>query len=112
MRRGTKSNNKHIVKQIVETTKIKHIPERIILFGSYADGKATAKTDIDLLIIKRTKKLLYKRWAEFYHLVFEVGRSRGFSPIVITPLNLEKRLAFGDFFLEEIIRIGEVLYGA
>lgn len=31
-------------------------PEKIILFGSYAKGGTRANSDIDLLIIKRTKK--------------------------------------------------------
>jgi predicted nucleotidyltransferase len=32
-------------------------PDQIILFGSYARGDNTEKSDIDLLIIKKTSKM-------------------------------------------------------
>jgi predicted nucleotidyltransferase len=39
--------------QIVSLIVARADPERIILFGSYARGEQTAKSDIDLLIIKK-----------------------------------------------------------
>lgn len=41
---------------------IKHEnPEKIILFGSYAKGAATNKSDLDFMVIKNTKEKIYKR---------------------------------------------------
>jgi predicted nucleotidyltransferase len=39
--------------------------EKIILFGSYAYGKPTQDSDIDMLIVKRTKKKSMDRWFFF-----------------------------------------------
>jgi len=42
---------KKITKQIVE----KYKPEKIIIFGSFAWGKPSKDSDVDLFIIKNTK---------------------------------------------------------
>ncbi|MFA5781386.1 MAG: nucleotidyltransferase domain-containing protein, partial [Bacteroidales bacterium] len=36
-------------------------PEKIILFGSFASGNANENSDIDLLIVKKTKEPFYQR---------------------------------------------------
>ncbi|MFN0050455.1 MAG: nucleotidyltransferase domain-containing protein [Cytophagales bacterium] len=46
----TQTQIDEVVRRIVEG----YQPEKIILFGSYADGTATEDSDIDLLIIKET----------------------------------------------------------
>jgi predicted nucleotidyltransferase len=49
------------INQIVETIKARTNPDKIYLFGSYAFGKATNLSDLDLLIIddsNRDKKAL------------------------------------------------------
>lgn len=43
---------KRITKQIVKN----YNPEKIILFGSFAYGKPKPSSDIDLLIIKKSRK--------------------------------------------------------
>ena len=48
-------NKKTIIKQIAKKIANKYKPEKIILFGSYAYGKPRKDSDIDLLIIKKTK---------------------------------------------------------
>src|SRR3990172_4605042 len=42
------------LKEIVERLKKSFKPEKIILFGSYATGKAEEASDIDLLIVAET----------------------------------------------------------
>ncbi len=37
-------------------------PQRVILFGSHAEGTADAESDIDLLIIKETDERFLDRW--------------------------------------------------
>ncbi|MBI5701070.1 nucleotidyltransferase domain-containing protein [Candidatus Saganbacteria bacterium] len=49
------------IKEIAETIKIKANPNKIYLFGSYALGKATNSSDLDILVIddsNRDKKAL------------------------------------------------------
>ncbi|MEW5936979.1 MAG: nucleotidyltransferase domain-containing protein [Candidatus Thermoplasmatota archaeon] len=101
-----------IVLKIVERIKVKYKPQKIVLFGSYARGTATEDSDIDLLIVKETKKPFHKRWAEVCRAVSELRKGVGFSPFVITPDELKKRLSIGDPFLEEIMNEGKVLYAA
>ena len=55
----TENQIKEITRRIVES----YMPDKIILFGSYAYGKPTKDSDIDLLIIKddTTPKIERKR---------------------------------------------------
>jgi predicted nucleotidyltransferase len=82
-------------------------PHRIILFGSYADGKPTPDSDVDLLIIMPFKCRPEEKSVEIRM------KARPEFPadiLVRTPENIRKRLAMGDFFIQEIIRKGKVLY--
>ena len=87
-------------------------PEKIILFGSYAYGQPDADSDLDLLIIKKTSERFIERWINVRQIVSDPERSIPFEPIVLTPDEVQERLAAGDQFVEEIIKKGEVLYAA
>jgi predicted nucleotidyltransferase len=96
--------------KIIEVLVAEYQPESIILFGSYAYGEPDAASDIDLLILKETDKSFPKRWAEVCELAAEVVGTTPFSPLVLTPTELENRRAKGDHFFEEILTKGKVLY--
>jgi len=97
-----------IVRQVIDAYR----PEKIILFGSYAYGQPNADSDLDLLIIKKTSERFIDRWTNVRMIVSDPKRSIPFEPLVLTPDELEERLAMGDQFIEEIITKGEVLYAA
>jgi predicted nucleotidyltransferase len=97
-----------IVKQVVAA----YQPEKIILFGSYAYGKPRADSDLDLLIIKKTGERFIDRWTNVRKIVTDPERSIPFEPLILTPHELEERLARGDQFIVEIMKKGEVLYAA
>lgn len=83
-------------------------PEKIILFGSYAWGRPTKSSDVDLLVVKDSKKLKHHRITDVERILYP-------SPLpvdvlVYTPSELKRRLALGDFFLIRIVRDGKVLY--
>jgi predicted nucleotidyltransferase len=85
-------------------------PKKIILFGSYAYGKPTEDSDVDLLVIMdRTR---YR--GERVSLRMRQAVPAGFPMdlIVRTPKAVSKRLAWGDSFLQEIVTLGKVLYEA
>ncbi len=93
------------VKRIAETLK----PEKIILFGSYAYGTPTPDSDVDLLVVMKTDA----KQAERYLVVSRVLSPRQFPVdiIVRTPEELKHALsAKGNFFTQEIISKGKVLY--
>ncbi|MBU0637664.1 MAG: nucleotidyltransferase domain-containing protein [Planctomycetes bacterium] len=84
-------------------------PQRIILFGSYAYGRPTSDSDVDLLVI-----MPYRGHA--IHKAVEI-RGRLGSPfpldlLVRTPREVERRLAINDWFMHDIIEKGKVLHDA
>jgi predicted nucleotidyltransferase len=102
-----------VIKKIVDLLIKKYHPDKIILFGSYAYGKPTEDSDIDLLIIKAIdEKRRIDRIVEVRKLVHNSIKRIGipFSPIVLTKEEVDKRLEMGDDFIEEITTKGKVLY--
>lgn len=87
-----------------------YAPTRIILFGSFARGDAHRDSDIDLLIVKETEESPLERRVHVRRLVAQPERRIPFSPLVLTPAELEQRLALGDPFYRDILRQGKVLY--
>jgi predicted nucleotidyltransferase len=96
------------VNSLVSQLKSKYHPQKIILFGSVAQGKAGRNSDIDMLIIKNTQRRFLDRISDVlvccdYKLPFE--------PLVYTPREIRERLRLGDFFIRDILKKGKVLYG-
>jgi len=83
-------------------------PEKIILFGSYAYGFPNPHSDVDLLVILKTRASLKERSWKVSRLL--LPRAFPVDILVKTPRELEKALKSGDFFLKEILTRGKVLY--
>ncbi len=83
-------------------------PEKIILFGSYAYGTPTADSDVDLLVIMETTGSHVERSLSVARLL----RPRVFAVdiLVRTPEEIERALRSGNFFIQEILSRGYVLY--
>jgi predicted nucleotidyltransferase len=81
-------------------------PDKIILFGSYAYGKPHEESDVDLLVIMRTKNTIDQA------IRIKTAFTRVFSLdlIVRTPWQIEHGLKDDNWFLREIIEKGKVLY--
>ncbi len=104
-----KVDYKNSVKEIVKTLKKGYGPTKIILFGSCLSGKITPNSDIDMLIVKDTKKSYGQRWLEVGRLVRHIKKDMPFEPWILTPA--EFRSEFGrNPFLQEIIEKGKVMY--
>lgn len=58
------SKVEEISKKVVEIISQRLNPERIILFGSYVEGRATADSDLDFLVVMQTQlpPLERQRW--------------------------------------------------
>ena len=96
--------------QIIEALKPLK-PKKIILFGSYAYGRPTKESDIDLLIVKNERlqnvreikikaRLLLKDLIKRYHI--------GFDILVIPEEILYRREDY--FYKVDILQNGKVLY--
>lgn len=93
-----------ITRRVVE----KFQPHKVVLFGSYAYGSPDIESDVDLLVVMDSSELMSDRIRR----VSQVARVR-FLPmdvLVYTPDEIEERLAIGDFFIDEILTKGKVLY--
>jgi uncharacterized protein len=99
-----------IIREVVEKIKTEYQPEKIILFGSYAYGTPTEDSDIDLFIVKETDKRRIDRFVEVRELIYDPDLQISIQPLVFSPGEIEKRLAIGDQFVEEILEKGETLY--
>ncbi|MCI0552913.1 MAG: nucleotidyltransferase domain-containing protein [Anaerolineae bacterium] len=82
-------------------------PHKIILFGSYAYGKPTADSDVDILVVMPFKGRNPKKATEIW---MATQPKFPVDIIVRKPSELKKRLRLGDFFLREITQKGKVLY--
>ena len=85
-------------------------PKNIILFGSYAYGKPTSDSDLDLLIVMESRD----RPAERIRKVSDLFDPRPLPMdfIVLTPGEMRRRLSGFDPFLEEVLKKGQMLYGS
>ena len=85
-------------------------PEKIILFGSYGYGNPTEDSDVDLLVIMpRTRERGERMSVRIRH---AVPRDFPLDLLVRTPAEVNKRLRWGDLFLQEVMEKGELLYEA
>ena len=83
-------------------------PLKIILFGSYSYGKPTPDSDLDFLIIMKTRKRPAVLSAEI-----SLKCRPPFVPmeiVVLTPQDIARRLKGFDPFLEEVLTKGRILY--
>ena len=83
-------------------------PEKIILFGSRAYGKIGEYSDVDLFIIMHSDLRPAQRSAVVYRLFRP--HPVAMDIMVRTPEEVEYRLSIGDFFIQEIITKGKILY--
>ncbi|MBU1085637.1 nucleotidyltransferase domain-containing protein [Patescibacteria group bacterium] len=84
-------------------------PEKIIIFGSYAKDKANPESDIDLLIIKRTKKKPTDRIAELLPLIW--GHVPHIEPQIFTPEEFSQAISQNRFFItKEVLKYGKTIY--
>ena len=83
-------------------------PQKVVLFGSYAYGKPTPDSDVDLLIIMETEASPIERYLQVSALL----RPRPFPVdiLVKTPAEIEAALQQPYSWVREILEQGIVLY--
>ena len=84
-------------------------PERIILFGSYADGNPTEDSDVDLLIILPFKGRSIHKAVDMR---LKMNTSFPVDLVVRTPKKVQERLDLNDSFIMNIMKNGRLLYEA
>jgi uncharacterized protein len=82
-------------------------PQKIVLFGSYAYGRPTPDSDVDLLVIM---PLQGRATDQTVAISQRLDHRFPIDLLVRSPEEVEQRLAWNDFFLREITAKGKVLY--
>ena len=95
------------IEDVVNQIADKFDPLQIILFGSYAYGQPKQTSDVDLLVVMNTQ---LKEMEQAIRICQTLKCNFGVDLIVRTPTKLAQRLAWGDFFLQEIMNKGKVVY--
>jgi len=108
---GSKQIN-DVIDAIVKKLVAEYSPQKVILFGSYANGSPDKDSDIDLLVIKETSERFIDRWVTVQKILTGMHRSIPLETLVLTPEEVERRLKIGDQFIADVVEKGEVLYAA
>jgi predicted nucleotidyltransferase len=94
----------YVAGQIIQ----KYNPQKIILFGSAANGEFTPDSDLDFFIIKDDPRPGGERISAVssmfeHHVATDL--------LVYTPAEFKKCLEWGDPFVKNILSQGKVVYG-
>jgi predicted nucleotidyltransferase len=81
-------------------------PDKVILFGSHASGRAAPESDVDLLVVMPTKDPV----AQACRIRMTVEHPFPLDLLVRSPEHLEARLKIGDSFWRDVLSTGRVLY--
>jgi len=108
-RKGWAEPTPRKIQAVAETIADKFHPTKIILFGSYAYGSPTDESDVDLLVIMKTR-LHPPEQAVIIRQALDCPFPMDL--LVRTPEQIEERLRWGDCFVQEVVSRGQVLYEA
>ena len=82
-------------------------PERVVLFGSYAEGHPTEDSDVNLLVVMPHKG---RDVEQAFEIRRAIPRTFPLDLVVRTPEGVKRRLRQNDTFLTSIWRTGKTLY--
>ncbi|MBU1200537.1 nucleotidyltransferase domain-containing protein [Patescibacteria group bacterium] len=93
--------------QIIHSIAKKYQPQQIIAYGSVAQNKAKSNSDLDLIVIKNTKK-------NFYDRIQSINKT--FTPsiptdiVVYTPKEFKNISRWSYFIQQEVLKKGQIVY--
>ena len=108
-------HNQHLIDEMTE--RLKELkPLKVILFGSYARGNPTEDSDLDVVVVLDSEERS-KTFDEFIGsgnpvsmALREIHKKIAMDIIVYTLAEFEYLRKQKDFFVEEIVETGKVLY--
>lgn len=86
----------------------KHGVAKGILFGSYALGTQTERSDVDLILVQRTSKRFLDRYEGILRDLYKVLRGVDIEVLIYTPEEVEA--IRHRKFIERALREGKVIY--
>jgi predicted nucleotidyltransferase len=98
------------INEIVRRIAQNHDPEKIILFGSFAEGKARQDSDLDLMVIVKDSPLpRYKRSREIRKSLWGITDIPK-DILVYTQSEIDEWENVEEAFISEVMRKGKILY--
>jgi len=82
--------------------------QKAILFGSFATGRQSRRSDVDLILIQKTSKPYFERFEGILKDLYTVIRGRDIDVFIYTPEELE-RMAHRKF-IHRALKEGKVIY--
>jgi uncharacterized protein len=107
---GVAPGREHLA-EVATSIALRFRPERIVLFGSRAAGTSTEDSDVDLMVVMETS-LRPPEQAARIRQALELTPPFALDVLVRTPRQIEEGLRDGDFFVENLITQGALLYEA
>ena len=95
------------IKRVCQKIAEEFHPRKIILFGSYANGRPSSDSDVDLLVIMPHKG---RSTDQAIKISSRIEHRFPIDLIVRTPQEVRRRLRWNDFFLREITEKSVVVY--
>jgi len=96
------------IKKLVEKIVSRIRPDKVMVFGSYAKGLATYKSDLDLFIIKDTHLPMSHRDEEIRP--FLSNLITGVDVHVYTPEEVEEYGSEEYSFVHSVLKTGKIIY--
>ncbi len=96
------------IKNLVDKIVNRIEPDKVIVFGSYAKGKATSRSDLDLFVIKNTSLPMSQRDQEIRP--FLSNLLIGVDIHVYTPEEVEEYGSEEYSFIHSVMKTGRIVY--
>jgi predicted nucleotidyltransferase len=97
------------IKRLTDRIAEEFRPKRIILFGSHAAGNPRSDSDVDLLVVMPCRgNPLHKA----PQILTRLRPSFSVDVLVRSPEEVQTRLDNNDWFMQEVVERGRVLYEA
>ncbi|MEQ1552744.1 MAG: nucleotidyltransferase domain-containing protein [Ferruginibacter sp.] len=99
------------IQQLVNEIAVGYKPDKIYLFGSYANGTATKDSEIDLFIVKDTTERKKDRVETVLNILdINTYPNVGVDFIIFTPKEIEATNKYVISIAKEAIKTGKLLY--
>lgn len=95
------------IKAFTDSLVARFSPDKVVLFGSYADGSAGPDSDVDLLVIMDHKGRASQQALDIRR---SLQKTFPLDLIVRTPEEAQRRINMGDPFMIEALSGGRTLY--